>query len=178
MLSISTLITALAASSLTIPLANAKLCPPLGAVLPAPKAPSGSQAVKTAIEKLRASLDSDFASKLNASGISIGVKSIHEDAPLFSYHFTPPVMSGIGTKAIDDHTIYRVGSLSKLMPVLAVLQSNSINMEDSVLKYIPELKKLKSSDHINGIAWEDVTVGSLANHLSGLSTDSEYSSHN
>lgn len=152
-----------------------KACPPLGAVLPSPEAPSRSDAVKGAIQKLTSGLESEFTSKLNASGLSIGVKSIHEHRQLFSYHFTPPVLSGIGTKSIDENTIYRVGSLSKLFPALAALQSLSINMDDSVLKYIPELRNATGTDSTGTTPWEDVTVGSLASHLSGLATDSKRS---
>lgn len=155
----------------------ASSCPPLGAVLPPPQAPSQNEAVKTANQKLKSTIDSSFSSKLNTSGISIMVKSIHEDKPLFSYHFTPPVLSDIGTAAIDDNTIFRVGSLSKIFPALAALQSNSIHMDDSVLEYIPELKNAAAAGSAEAIPWEDVTVDSLMTHLSGLATDSKSSSN-
>ncbi|PTB35757.1 uncharacterized protein TrAFT101_010603 [Trichoderma asperellum] len=149
----------------------ASSCPPLGAVLPPPQAPSNNEAVKWANQKLKSRIDSSFSSKLNTSGISIMVKSIHEDEPLFSYHFTPPVLSDIGTAAIDDKTIFRVGSLSKIFPALAALQSTSIQLDDSVLEYIPQLKNVVASDPAEAIRWEDVTVDSLMTHLSGLATD-------
>lgn len=152
----------------------ANACPPLGAVLPPPQAPSRNEAVKLATRKLKSTLDAEFSSKLNSSGISIAVKSIHEDAPLFSYHFTPPVFSGIGTKAIDESTIFRVGSLSKLFPALAALQINSIHMDDLVLKYIPELKNAVIAGSAESTPWEDITIDSLMTHLSGLPTDSKF----
>lgn len=101
------------------------------------------------------------------------VKSIHEDEPLFSYHFTPPVLSDIGTAVIDDNTIFRVGSLSKIFPALAALQSSTIHTDDSVLKYIPELKD--TTGPAETVSWEDITVDSLMSHLSGLATDSKSS---
>lgn len=103
------------------------------------------------------------------------VKSIHEDESLFSYHFTPPFLSDIGTAVIDDKTIFRVGSLSKIFPALAALQSTSIHLDDSVLEYIPQLKNVAASDSGEAIPWEDVTVDSLMTHLSGLATDSKSS---
>ncbi|KAM0517037.1 hypothetical protein ACHAPE_005149 [Trichoderma viride] len=102
------------------------------------------------------------------------VKSIHEDGPLFSYHFTPPVLSDIGTASIDDDTIFRVGSLSKIFPALAALQSKSIHLDDSVLEYIPELKEAAASTSAETISWEDITVDSLMTHLSGLATDTAF----
>ncbi|KAL7893403.1 beta-lactamase/transpeptidase-like protein [Trichoderma sp. SZMC 28014] len=151
----------------------ASSCPPLGAVLPPPQVPSQNEAVKLASQKLKSTIDSSFSSKLNSSGISIMVKSIHEDRPLFSYHFTPPVLSDIGTASIDDNTIFRVGSLSKIFPALAALQSKSIHMDDSMLEYIPELKNAASAS-AEAVPWEDVTIDSLMTHLSGLATDTAF----
>lgn len=155
----------------------AHTCPPLGMVLPPAQAPSDNQAVMSAAQKLVSTLDSKFSSQLNSSGISVVVKSIYEDAPLFSYYFTPPVLSGIGTQIIDKNTIFRVGSLSKLFPALATLQISSIHMDDLVLKYIPELKNATATGSVESIPWEDITVDSLMTHLSGLPTDSKSSSN-
>lgn len=151
-----------------IPSALSKACPPLGPVLPPPKSPSSSDAIREAAEELTSGLESQLTSKLKTSGVSIGVKSIHEDEQLFSYHFTPPDLSGIGTDKIDETTIFRVGSLSKLSPALALLQNPSVDMRDSVLKYIPELRDVKG-----GVDWEEVTLESLTDHLAGVATDSK-----
>ncbi|CAH0058822.1 unnamed protein product [Clonostachys solani] len=161
----------LSAAAALLPVAESAACPPLGPVLPAPLKPSSHEAVQKAIEKLTAGLDAQ-TSQLLASGLSIGVKSIHEDKQLFSYHFTPNVTSGIGTSKIDENTIYRVGSISKMMPAVTALQNANINFDDSILKYIPELRNATNDDALKAVAWEDITVGSLANHLSGLATDS------
>lgn len=165
---------ALAASS-AIGLTHAKACPPLGRVLPAPQNPSQNSAVQEAIAKLKTELDGTLSSSMKTSAISVAVKSAHEDKLLFNYHYTPPVLSGIGTSAIDEHTIYRVGSVSKMMPALSALQSSEIDMHASVLKYLPDLAKTSDSQKsIHSIPWEDITVADLATHLSGLPRDSEY----
>lgn len=153
--------------------ATAKPCPPLGPVLPAPKTPSSSDAVKAAIQELTAELNAIASSTLNSSGLSVAVKSIHEDGQLFSYHHTPPNFSGTGTNKIDENTIYRVGSVSKIMPVLISLQSDKIRMDDSVLEYIPELRTAVNENELLRIQWEGITVRSLATHLSGLPSESE-----
>lgn len=172
MLSVYTIITALAATSL-VPFTDAKACPPLGKVLPAPQRPSQHDAVKEAAKLLEIQLNSLFVGSLNTSGVSIGVKSIHEDKPLFNFHYTPPVHSGIGTAKVDEHSIYRVGSLSKMMPALAVRQAKNINLHDSVLKYLPDLaKRTDLHPGLKAIDWEDITIEALASHLSGISTDS------
>ncbi|KAH0493335.1 hypothetical protein TgHK011_000009 [Trichoderma gracile] len=149
----------------------AHTCPPLGQVLPPPTAPSDHQSLQKATEKLAGTLESHFTSNLNSSGLSIIVKSLHEDLPLFTYHYTPPSLSGIGTKNINEQTIFRVGSLSKLFPALAALQINKIRMDDSVLEYIPELENAVLTGSVESIAWDEVTIDSLMTHLSGLPTD-------
>lgn len=153
-------------------LAASQVCPPQGAVLPAPRKPSSSESVKKASGALRSALDKRFEA-IQASGISVGVKSIHEDSPLFDYHFTPQVAEDIGTEKIDADTIYRVGSVSKLIPTLAVLQQKGVNLDASVLEYVPELQG-DSDDGISGTVWEDVTIRGLMSHMSGIATDSEY----
>ncbi|KAJ3498480.1 hypothetical protein NLG97_g1085 [Lecanicillium saksenae] len=171
MRSIQNIAVALVASSV-VGLAQAKACPPLGRVLPAPQNPSKNQAVQEAIGKIKSDLDGTLSPIMVESGISVAVKSTHEDRLLFNYHYTPPVLSGIGASAIDEHTIYRVGSVSKMMPALSALQSSEIDMHASVLKYLPDLAKVAGShDSIHSIPWEDITVADLATHLSGLPRD-------
>lgn len=168
--SISTVFAALAASTLLIS-AEAKACPPLGAVLPPPQRPSKSEDVQKAFQKLNGGLDA-FSSAFKASGFSVGVKSLHEDKQLYGYHHTPEVKTDFGTDKIDENTIYRVGSISKLVTALIAVQNTKINLEDSVLKYIPELEDKDQNDAIMDYSWEDITVGSLTNHLSGIANNS------
>ncbi len=174
--SIQSLVVAVLSSSI-IGFGDAKSCPPLGRVLPAPQSPSQSQDVKDAISRLKVDLDSTFSANFAASGVSIGVKSLHEASLLLNHHFTPPKLSDVGTGVIDEYTIYRVGSVSKIMPALAALQHSNISMEASVLEYLPALKNRSDIHHsVHSIPWEDITIQSLASHLSGLATDSEFPS--
>lgn len=171
--SISNVLTAVAVSSLFSPASAAvKSCPPLGPVLPAPQAPSKHEAVQAAAKGITAALDDMAGSLLNHSAVSIGVKSIHEDGQLFKYHFTPPNLPERGTDEVDEYTVFRVGSISKMMPAIAALQSSEIDMDEPVLKYLPELRNATGSG-VSATHWEDITVKSLANHLAGLPTDCE-----
>lgn len=151
-------------------LADAKACPPMGAVFPAPQAPSQNKGVKSAASALKNTLDEQISSLFETSAMSIGVKSIHEDEPLFTYHFTPP-NPGSGARKVGDNTVYRIGSVSKLFTVLAALQNPDIDMNASVLKYLPQLNETRADDPIFSLDWEDITVASLAGHLSGVGAD-------
>ncbi|KAM0186358.1 hypothetical protein ACHAPI_011711 [Fusarium lateritium] len=150
-------------------LADAKACPPLGAVFPAPLAPGESPLVQKAAAAIKAGLDAKTG-QFNNSGLAIGVKSIHEDESLFTYHFTPP-NAGEGTTEIDEDTVFRIASGSKLFTALAALISDKIDIDASVLKYLPELNKTAGDDDIFSLKWEDITVKSLASHLSGVGVD-------
>ncbi|KAJ4251027.1 hypothetical protein NW762_011677 [Fusarium torreyae] len=151
-------------------LVDAKACPPLGAVFPAPQAPGESKLVQKAAAALKTSLDKQITSLFNYSGLAISAKSIHEDDSLFTYYYTPP-NPGEGSDKIDEDTVFRIASGSKLITVLAALVSDKIDMEASVLKYLPELNKTAGDDDIFSLQWEDITVGSLASHLSGVGVD-------
>jgi CubicO group peptidase (beta-lactamase class C family) len=172
--SFSKLVAVVAVGALS--LVEAKACPPLGAVFPAPQAPGESKLVQTAATKLKAGLEEQITSKFNTSALSIGVKSIHEDDPLFTYHFTPP-NPGEGTDKVDENTVFRIASGSKLFTVLAALLNSDIDFEASVLKYLPELNETAKEDEIFSLKWEDITVGSLASHLSGIGVDCESPSY-
>jgi CubicO group peptidase (beta-lactamase class C family) len=170
MLSLSSLAAALAAGSL-LPAVSAWSCPPLGPVLDAPLSPSKNDAVKQAIEVLKAQIDETFGTPGGASAVSIGVKSIHEKQSLFDYHFNPSVKSDVSTDTIDENTIYRVGSVSKFVPALLALQLD-LDLDASVLKFLPEFGKNSDDDEVASIQWKDITVRSLMSQISGLPTQS------
>lgn len=153
-------------------LSDAKACPPLGPVFPAPQSLSKSDLVKDAASKLRSGLDEQASRLLNKSAVSIGVKSIHEDDLIFNYHFTPPTTTGLGVSEVNESTIYRIASGTKLFTVLSTLQASNVNLDDSIVKYLPQLRNATSGrDGLTAVSWEDVTVGSLASHLSGMGPD-------
>ncbi|KAL3961039.1 hypothetical protein ACCO45_006156 [Purpureocillium lilacinum] len=153
---------------------------------------SSSTHLAPSIANLTSLLDATLAAHYNDSAVAIAVQSIHEDAPLFTYFRTPtpharPSSSGGqgggggnggSERDVGGDTIFRVGSVSKLVAALAALQlSHSrdqekarIDLDASVLKYIPQLANSTAEGMVR-TPWEDVTVRSLTSHLSGLSTN-------
>jgi len=155
-------------------LASAKYCPPLGPVLPPAKQPSHHAAVKEAVKALGERFASD-TSKIEASAISIGVKSIYDDKPMVDLHFTPSIKDKNGTKKVDANTIYRIGSATKVFTVLAALQESSISFEDPILKYLPKLKeKQPEGSELDAVKWDEITIGALASHVAGVGRDSRF----
>ncbi|OHE99643.1 beta-lactamase [Colletotrichum orchidophilum] len=162
---------AIAAASL-ITGSQANPCPPLGPTLPSTKTPSNSTIVQQTILKIQEGLV-NFTSALNYTAISIGARSIHEDALLVDWHYTPPVADNRSVAKVDTDTLYRGGSITKLFTTLTALKNSQIKGTDLVTKYLPQLKTeaVKNEGQLNFIPWDNITIEDLASHVSGLGGD-------
>ncbi|OTB09383.1 hypothetical protein M426DRAFT_315940 [Hypoxylon sp. CI-4A] len=169
----SAILTVLAASHFALAALDGH-CPPLGPVLPAPTNPSVHESVQSTLHDLT-TVFKTLAADLDSTGISIAVKSIHEDDPLVEFHHTPTILNPNGTLTIDSQTVYRLGSISKIFAVLSLLQQSHVTLDDPVAQYVPELLQLKGEtdevDDITTVRWNEVTLGALASHMSGIGTD-------
>lgn len=157
----------------TVATVAANICPILGPVFPKPEELQSSVAFQKTIEALRASLNDAFTSGNTTHGIidpnstySIQIFSTTTKEPLFDYHRRGSDV--LGNRTVDGDSVYRIASTSKLITVyLLLLQAGETIFSDKVTKYIPELA---------GTAfWNDITVGSLASHLGGITAEREYS---
>lgn len=127
----------------------------------------------------------DLASRLNTSIASLWSDESYDrttvsflvtdsEETLFSLHYSPRVRSDRyhGGAPVTDHlTNFRIASITKSFTVLALFQlqeAGKLNLDDSVLKYIPSLNG--SSSH-NSLPWKDITIRSLASQQAGLSQD-------
>ncbi|KAK4203118.1 beta-lactamase/transpeptidase-like protein [Triangularia verruculosa] len=149
-------------------------CPPLGPVLPPPVSASTSPAVAASVATFQQLMD-EFTAQYNHSAVAIGLKSIHEDSYLVEYAFTPPNRDSRGAQQVDSDTVFRIASVSKIFPVLAILKLHGVSLEDPVTKYVPELLALNNQARENNaiwtVAWEEITLGALASHLAGIGVD-------
>ncbi|OTA70542.1 beta-lactamase/transpeptidase-like protein [Hypoxylon sp. EC38] len=149
-------------------------CPPLGPVLPAPTSPSSHLAVRSAVSALQEAIN-NLTAALNGTAVSIGVKSLHETTPMVDVHYTPPVLDPRGASKVDASTVYRIGSVSKVLTVLATLKTSDVRMGDPVTKYLPRLRQLNQQqtnrDQITTVDWDDITLQALASHMGGIGSD-------
>lgn len=78
---------------------------------------------------------------------------------------------------VDSDTVFRLASLSKLFPVLAVLMQKGVDLDDPVTRYVPELRALnqqaRDQTAIWKTDWDSVTIGALMSHLGGTPADSK-----
>ena len=101
--------------------------------------------------------ESTFADQVWLPDTSYAIKASIGDVTIFEHEYSAP-----GRKVVQSllDTSLRVGSVTKTFTVLAILRSaDKIKLSDSITKFVPELSKE---------VYEDVTIGALASHTSGL----------
>jgi hypothetical protein len=159
-------------------------CPLLGPAFPVPSKLSQSPLIANAGKQFSDSITQYAKSSNDTIGTTIDLDSITfsvnvfsatENSSLFEYHNTAPSVanSSSGVHKVDSDSIYRVGSISKLFTVMNFLvAADDSYFAQPVTKYVPELaeasKNLTSTDYIDGIHWDEVTLGELASHLGGV----------
>ncbi|KAH9205052.1 beta-lactamase/transpeptidase-like protein [Leptodontidium sp. 2 PMI_412] len=111
-----------------------------------------------------------------STAFSFEFYSASVEEPLFQYHYSPPILADAekGVKTVDRNTIYRIGSITKLLTVYtSLITDGDAHFNEPVTKYIPELlvggdEDEKSDDPVRRVAWDEVTIGSLASHMAGV----------
>jgi CubicO group peptidase (beta-lactamase class C family) len=117
----------------------------------------------------------------NASSVSISMTSTAQEPAIFQFNFTGSSLnvSAGGTERVSVNSVFRIGSISKLFTVYAFLLCTSLELwQQPVTDYVAELRHLSynscNSADLDGVKWDDVTLGSLASHMSGIGRDCEY----
>ncbi|OQE13084.1 hypothetical protein PENFLA_c054G03176 [Penicillium flavigenum] len=154
-------------------------CPILGPAFPAPTALSEDPIFSSKAEELTSKLNEAIEDG-SLPGISFAVQvfSSEEDHSAFSfYHTDDPVKVGsVGVKEVDEDTMFRIGSISKLWTMFLFMTLEGTRyFHEPVSKYVPELQieysPAQAKDKINYLQWSDVTIGELASHQAGLARD-------
>jgi hypothetical protein len=109
---------------------------------------------------------------------SVGMFSLNDpNATQLQYHYTSPEIkrSSEGTHKVDENSIYRVASVSKLFTVFAgMLELSDDDWNRPLSKINPDfeyrLKTAAADDPILAIQWDKITPWSLASQLSGVPT--------
>jgi hypothetical protein len=154
-------------------------CPILGPSFPSDFDPTNTTAIKEAIALFPSLIESLFEGETpvlnkSASAFHIDVFSTNTNASIYSYShsgdiLTPALTAGV----LDDGTQFRIGSVSKLFTVYAILNVAGLEIFDHpVTQYLPELAG--NTGPSDKIIWEEVTVGGLASQQGGSGGFSEF----
>ena len=134
--------------------------------------PSNSTSIRNAKSKFPGLIDNLFESgELNKTDLafSIDVFSAATNASIYHYsHIGENSKKTLTQGKFDDQTIGRIGSVTKLFAVYAIIAKSGIEIfSDPVTKYLPELARNSSGDSLRRIRWDDITVGALASQQAG-----------
>lgn len=157
-----------------------------GPSFPPPADLAGDQSlVKAAWKSLTAAFEtglggtsangSSFPETVRNFTFSVGLFSVHDpDATSLQFHYTSPEIaaSTLGTKKVDDNTIYRVASVTKVFTVLAGLLSlTDEQWERPLSDILPALSAQGSDGGVLSTPWDKITMRALAAQLGGVPRD-------
>ncbi|KAI4179774.1 MAG: hypothetical protein LQ346_007123 [Caloplaca aetnensis] len=106
----------------------------------------------------------------NLTSFSVSVTSASET--LWTTSHTAPILGNyVDSPAtnVTDQTYFRIASISKVFTVLAALiqeQEGKWSLKDPIPRWVPELRNRTEEE--DGVAWESITLESLASQLSGI----------
>ncbi|KAF7528005.1 hypothetical protein PCG10_001940 [Penicillium crustosum] len=134
--------------------------------------PSNSSAINHAKSQFPGLIDSLFSTgELNRTDLAfhIDVFSAATNKSIYSYsHVGENSKPSLTSGELNDKTISRIGSVTKLFTVYAIIAKAGIEVfAHPVTKYLPELAGNSDSEPLDSIRWEDITVGALANQQAG-----------
>jgi hypothetical protein len=164
-----------ASVSILTPIVNAlptNDCPILGTVFPTgfdlANTDTFSKATKSFPQIIEQLFESGAVNKSETSFV-IDVFSSVTNSSIYHYYHSPPLNDEFLTAGeLNDDTIFRVGSVSKLFTAYAILAQAGLDvLREPVTNYLPELAGNNRETPLRKIIWEDITVGALAAHQAG-----------
>lgn len=162
-------------------------CPILGPRFPLPSGLSSDSIVQSALKNATSTLDELVSTSnstygtisSNTTSFSIGLFTSNDPLnyshPVFyEYHYTAPLMSKttLGTSKLDSDSIFRIGTVTEVFTVwVFLIEAGEAHWVNPITNYIPELTRGNGQTPFGHFPWEDVTLGDLAGHLSGVPRD-------
>ncbi|KAK4233038.1 beta-lactamase/transpeptidase-like protein [Achaetomium macrosporum] len=152
-------------------LSYAQNCPLLG-----PAYPAATDVTSPAFVAAKTKFDEALASSAEVDkdrvwfAIEVYSSKSKDATPIYRHFNTPPAQNSSVTVGPDS--VFRIHSISKVITVYAMLAKLSYKYwHEPVTKYIPELAGSPARDVVNDVDWSEVTLGSLAGQISGISRD-------
>ncbi|KAF4949968.1 hypothetical protein FSARC_13329 [Fusarium sarcochroum] len=155
-------------------------CPLFGPDLPIPTADAGLRNTVSDILKVlhpgvpssARNLGIDFQN----TSFSIDIYSAKDQRPLANFHHTAQALKHhkYGTRVVNDTSIYRIGSVSKLLTAyLYLLEVGDVSFNEPITRYVPELAAMSTGkeNSLRNVDWNAVTIGALASHMAGIPRD-------
>ncbi|KAJ5138870.1 uncharacterized protein N7515_003718 [Penicillium bovifimosum] len=154
-------------------------CPILGPAYPAPTGLSQDPVFLSKAEELTAQLNEAIENgTLPFISAAAQIFSGDEDDAAYGFYLTDEIVKtgSVGVREVDENTIFRIGSVSKLWTMFLYMTLNGTRyFHEPVANYVPELRvKYNATQAVNDIdhvSWSEVTIGELASHQAGIARD-------
>jgi len=157
--------------------------PLLGPSWPAPTSLSTDPVVREALQNVTTTIQQAInAGNFSSDSISMQIFDANDPGALLSLSYTAAdINTTLGVSQVDENTVFRIGSTSKLFTMFMILIENGFrSLQVPIADYIPELRQAvidlfwnstQWDDGIDFTRWNEVTVGELASHLAGIGRD-------
>lgn len=172
--------------ALTTPYEPTAECPILGPIWPASTHDlTHSTAFANAVTAFPSTIEALFAAGVidpSTSTFALDVYSTTTNASIYSHFHLANGSAAAGSDTLsagvlDDETVFRTGSVSKLHTIYAILVAGEKGLEvfeEKVTKYVPELAGPEGGypedfDPLTRIKWDEITIGALASQQGGVS---------
>lgn len=133
---------------------------------------SNSRAIKEAKSAFPGIIESLFSSgDLNRTDLifAVDVFSASTNDSIYSYyHVGEGQEYALTAGRLDDRTVSRIGSVSKLFTAYTIIaQAGMEVLSHPVTRYLPELAGNSTRNPLQRIDWNQITVGALLSHQAG-----------
>ena len=168
-------ITSLAA--LVVPLAAAaskkQICPIKGQQCPTATNLASEKRFQDAVAKIEDAIAANLTkAPYNETTFSIGMFSGNDHELLRQYHHTAASVanSTLGTTKADANSIYRIGSISKILTLyMWLINDGDKKFNHPITDFIPQLAQDEvQQDYYVAPRWDEITVNDLAMFLAGF----------
>ncbi|SMQ55560.1 unnamed protein product [Zymoseptoria tritici ST99CH_3D7] len=158
---------------------STQICPLLGQQWPAPSNIANESDFISAARSIDDDLNASAlnGTAFNGTSFSIGLFSVTDPDIIYQYHHTDDSVknSKDGVGQVDSRSVYRVGSISKLLTVyLFLVREGWHKLCAPVTDYLPALQKVNvTTSDLDVVVphWSEITIGELASHLGGVAGD-------
>lgn len=133
---------------------------------------SKSQVIEEAKSEFPNIIESLFSSgDLNRTDLifAVDVFSASTNDSIYGYyHVGEGQEYALSSGRLDDQTVSRIGSVSKLFTAYAIIAQAGIEVfSHPVTRYLPELAGNSTSSPLQRISWNDITIGALLSQQAG-----------
>ncbi|TVY40923.1 Beta-lactamase-like protein [Lachnellula subtilissima] len=155
-------------------------CPLLGPVFPKPRNITTNSVMQAAFANFTSFLqgrDAAIEGQMNSYSLEV-FSADDQDTSAFTWYHTAtnlPSFNSTGVTEVDGDSVYRIGSLTKLFSMYTFLiEAGDYYWNAPITDFVSELQVIaanKSGNALTKVSWNDITIGALASHLAGLSSD-------